>query len=75
MKADASISSATAPRLEVENDGSLKTPSFVLPFSTLASNEARGAFVTRMRMPDMPMASDINLIRQRIDQFVFLRWF
>jgi len=52
-----------APVPMVQDDGSIQTPTFELPFSSLASPEARAAFVRRLRAPQI-VATDIATARR-----------
>lgn len=58
---------AMAPLPAVSDDGTITTPSFELPFSSLASAEARAAFVQRLRAPQ-PVGADIAEIRRITDE-------
>ncbi len=49
--------SGVAPVPPVSENGTVTTPSFPLPFSSLASTEARAAFAARLRAPAVPAAS------------------
>lgn len=53
----------------VEDDGTITTPSFELPFSSFASNEAAEAFVGRIRNP-MPIVLDIDEMREIADEAI-----
>lgn len=55
-----------APLPPVTDDGAIKTPEFDLPFSSLASPEARDAFVKRLRAPSQ-IATDIATARRNSD--------
>lgn len=55
-----------APIPTVDDDGTIKTPSFDLPFSSLASPEARAAFIARLRAPS-PLVADIETARKNSD--------
>jgi acetyl esterase/lipase len=58
---------AMAPVPPVQDDGTIRTPSFDLPFSSLASPEARRAFVERLRSP-APLSTDIATARRNSDE-------
>jgi len=53
----------------VTDDGSITTPSFQLPFSSFASQEAKNGLVTRLRHP-MPVIPDITKMRELTSQMV-----
>jgi len=52
-----------APNPPVQDDGTITTPSYGLPFSSFASREATESFVSRLRNP-MPIIPDIAKTRQ-----------
>jgi hypothetical protein len=51
----------------VKDDGTITVPSFDLPFSSFASQQARDSFVHRLRNPSQ-YASDIVKMRQMSDE-------
>ena len=56
----------------IADDGTITTPSFELPFSAYASEEAKRALVRRLRNPmPTPMSSDINERRRGLDETFF----
>ena len=52
-----------APNLSVQDDGTIRTPSFDLPFSSFASPEAAQSLVRRIRNP-MSIVPDIAKMRE-----------
>jgi monoterpene epsilon-lactone hydrolase len=52
-----------APSPPVQEDGTITTPVFELPFSSFASKEATASFVERLRSP-MPIVPDIAKTRE-----------
>lgn len=56
-----------APPPPVQDDGTITTPSFELPFSSLASPEATASFVKRLRNP-LPLVGDVAKMRQIADE-------
>jgi acetyl esterase/lipase len=56
----------------IADDGTITTPSFELPFSAYASEEAKNALVRRLRTPmPIPMSSDVNERRRSLDETFF----
>src|SRR5258708_9490239 len=68
--------SGVAPAPSVSENGTVTTPSFQLPFSSLASAEARAAFAARFRVlaspptsaPAAPAGNSIEMRRQMSDR-------
>ena len=56
-----------APPPAVQDDGTITTPSFRLPYSSLASPEAAKAFVDRVRHP-MKISADLAQMRKSSDE-------
>jgi acetyl esterase/lipase len=54
--------------LKVQDDGTITTRSFDLPFSSFASPEARDAYVKRLRVPPQPRIADIEEVRRNSDE-------
>lgn len=54
--------------LKVQDDGTITTKSFALPFSSFASPEARDAYVRRLKAPQQPRSADIAQSRKNSDE-------
>src|SRR5262245_14383619 len=69
LAAGAAEPPGVAPSPSVQNDGTITTPSFELPFSSFASPESMQSFVSRLRNP-MPIVPDIGKIRELTNERV-----
>jgi epsilon-lactone hydrolase len=61
----ANAQQAGAPRLTVDDTGSITTPSYSLPFSSFASPEAKQKFVERFRAPSSALLGGGGLAAMR----------